>query len=234
MQYTVKKHYVQFDCPACGECLNTELKDAGKKDHCPVCRALFISPGIPEWKAEQSRQAEKNAQLELKNKEKRDKKSATVEQRQIKREAALAEREARTAIRAAELGAKTTLVKAEMADVEASQPIAASRRKNRRWVVSIACVVAALVAYKCLGLFVIQPIGAVPEGATIVYWRLGLNLPFVASADSLQLEVQGRVSLLGRGMALAAVAEPIADRKIITLPYSRSLYLHSTGGREYE
>ena len=29
-------------------------------------------------------------------------------------------------------------------------------------------------------------------------------------------------------------ARPIADRKIATLPYSRTLYLISTGGRELE
>lgn len=35
------------------------------------------------------------------------------------------------------------------------------------------------------GIFIIQPIGAIPEGATIVYWRSGLNVPFIASADGL-------------------------------------------------
>jgi len=30
------------------------------------------------------------------------------------------------------------------------------------------------------GIFVIQPIGSIPEGATIIYWRSGLNLPFIS------------------------------------------------------
>jgi hypothetical protein len=101
----------------------------------------------------------------------------------------------------------------------------------------LACILFFLVCsltYFTTGFFVIQPIGALPEGATIWYWRLDTSLPFICSADGLLLEKHEGVSLLGRAVALGAVARPIADRKIATLPYSRTLYLISTGGREFE
>jgi hypothetical protein len=88
--------------------------------------------------------------------------------------------------------------------------------------------------YFTTGFFVIQPIGAVPEGATVWYWRLDTSLPFISSADGLLLNKQLGVSLLGRAVALGAVAKPITDRKIVTLPYTRTLYLISTEGREFE
>lgn len=81
------------------------------------------------------------------------------------------------------------------------------------------------------GIFVIQPIGAVPKGSTIVYWRIGTNFPFISSVDGLLIEKGQDVSLLGRGMMLAAISEPIVERKIMTIPYSESLYLWSTGGK---
>lgn len=86
----------------------------------------------------------------------------------------------------------------------------------------------------CCGIFVIQPIGAIPEGTTIVYWRLGMNLPFVASADGILEKSEAGVSLLGRGLVLAKVAEPIKKREIFRVGYSETLYLWSTGGKSYE
>ncbi len=86
------------------------------------------------------------------------------------------------------------------------------------------------------GIFVIQPIGAIPEGATIVYWKSGinLNLDFISSADGI-LEKSGTgVSLLGRGVILSKVAEPIKEREIFRFGYSETLYLWSTGGKKYE
>ena len=84
------------------------------------------------------------------------------------------------------------------------------------------------------GIFVIQPIGALPEGTTIIYWRSGLNLPFIASADGLLEQSGTGVSLLGRGMMLAKFAEPIKEREIVRIGYSKRLYLYSTGGKDYE
>ena len=81
-----------------------------------------------------------------------------------------------------------------------------------------------------LGLFIVQPIGAVPEGATVVYVRSGTALPFVTSADGILLEQGGGVSLLGRGIVLGRMGQFIADRKVMVFPYSQFLYEASTGG----
>jgi len=84
------------------------------------------------------------------------------------------------------------------------------------------------------GVFVIQPIGAIPDGATIIYWRSGLNMPFIASADGLLDKSGAGVSLLGRGLLIAKLAEPLMTRKVVRFSYSRTLYLWSTGGKEYK
>lgn len=98
--------------------------------------------------------------------------------------------------------------------------------------IGIGC--AALFVRLFLGIFVIQPIGAIPDGATIVYWRNGLNVPFVASADGLVVESGAQLSLLTRGMMLSTLAEPIRSREIVRFRYSRPMYLLSTGGKEYD
>jgi hypothetical protein len=84
------------------------------------------------------------------------------------------------------------------------------------------------------GIFVIQPIGAIPEGTSIVYWRSGMNMPFISSADGLLEKSGAGVSLLGRGLILAKVAEPIKENEIFRFGYSETLYLWSTGGKSYE
>lgn len=84
------------------------------------------------------------------------------------------------------------------------------------------------------GIFVIQPIGAVPEGTTIIYWRSGMNMPFIASADGILIKSGAGVSLLGRGMILAKVAKPIKENEIFRFGYSETIYLWSTDGKKYE
>jgi len=88
--------------------------------------------------------------------------------------------------------------------------------------------------YFTMGLFVIQPIGVIPEGATFLYWRYGTKLPFISSADGLLLSAGQDVSLLGRIVVLGELGKLMKKRKIGILPYSRSLYLISTGGKEFE
>jgi len=108
--------------------------------------------------------------------------------------------------------------------------------KRKRIIITLACSLFSLALFFRLfcGIFVIQPIGAIPEGVTIVYWRSGLNIPFIASADGLLDDSGAGVSLLGRGLLLAKLAEPITDREIFRLGYSETLYLWSTGGKKYE
>jgi len=107
---------------------------------------------------------------------------------------------------------------------------------RKKW--SIGCllgfVLFCVAFYFMVGIFVIQPIGAVPEGKTILFWRFDTNMPFISSADGLLLDNDENVSLLGRGVVLAAVAEAIEDKIIVRLPYMKFLYLLSTGGKEFE
>lgn len=95
-------------------------------------------------------------------------------------------------------------------------------------------IILALIFRLFCGIFVIQPIGAIPDGATIIYWRTGLNLPFIASADGILEESDAGVSLLGRGMLIGKLAEPIKEKEIFRFGYSETLYLWSTGGKTYE
>jgi hypothetical protein len=83
------------------------------------------------------------------------------------------------------------------------------------------------------GVFTIQPIGAVPDGITIIYHSRSTEMPFFSSPDGLCLQIQGGVSLLCRMGALAGFAE-LTDRIIIRLPYIQWAYLKSTGGLEFD
>lgn len=79
-------------------------------------------------------------------------------------------------------------------------------------------------------IFVIQPIGAVPEGRTVIMERTG-DLRFIDSADAICERTQGGVSLLCRGAAMAATSE---NKIYLRLPYSEFLYSQSTGGKVYD
>ena len=88
-----------------------------------------------------------------------------------------------------------------------------------------------IISYTQMTFFVIQPIGAVPEGRTLVIWRTG-KLKFIESADGLCGREAKGVSLLCRMAALGAVAQN--STILMRLPYSETLYLISTDGRTYE
>jgi len=83
------------------------------------------------------------------------------------------------------------------------------------------------------GVFTVQPIGALPEGITVVYHSRGPEMPLFSSPDGLCLEIQGSVTLLCRMMALSAVEE-ISDRILVRLPYIESAYLISTRGATFD
>ena len=110
----------------------------------------------------------------------------------------------------------------------------AEKKKSRKLGRLFWLIVFCVLTYFTTGFFVIQPIGTLPDGATVWYWRIGTSMPFVSSADGLLLESEGKVSLFGRALALGAVAKPVAERKIMSLPYSVTLYRISTGGKEFD
>lgn len=84
------------------------------------------------------------------------------------------------------------------------------------------------------GFFVIQPIGAVPEGTVIWYQRSELDLPFIASADGLILSKGQEVSLFSRLAVLNKVIENLEGKVIQKLPYQEWMYSISTGGVSFE
>lgn len=94
----------------------------------------------------------------------------------------------------------------------------------------IAVIAAASFSYAKLGFYSIQPIGAVPEGATAIVWRES-DEPFFNSADGMCLRRTGSVSLMCRLMAMGAAPK---DRILLRLPYQRWAYLRSTDGKEFE
>lgn len=88
-----------------------------------------------------------------------------------------------------------------------------------------------VVIYLQVTIFVVPPIGAVPEGRTLIISRLN-KTEFVDSADAMCERIQGGVSLMCRMFALGAVADK--STIYLRLPYSGWLYLISTGGKQYE
>ena len=97
-------------------------------------------------------------------------------------------------------------------------------------ILTIFLVMAFTVFYHTCTLFVIPLIGAIPEGKTLIISRMN-KTKFIDSADAMCARIQGGVSLLCRGITLGTIGKN-ADI-YMRLPYSKSLYLISTGGEEY-
>lgn len=99
---------------------------------------------------------------------------------------------------------------------------------------TIALVIAAVLIvaiYTQITIFVVPPIGALPEGKTVVITRLN-KTEFIDSPDGMCERIQGGVSLLCRGMIMGAVIEK--STILLRLPYSSWLYSISTGGKTYD
>lgn len=101
----------------------------------------------------------------------------------------------------------------------------------QKWLVPAGIVLVVLIGFRAFcGFYTIQPIGAMPEGKTLVVWR-NSGEPFFNSPDALCLERMGGVSLFCRAMA---VGQAPIDRIVVRLPYMRSAYLASTGGQDFD
>jgi len=101
---------------------------------------------------------------------------------------------------------------------------------KKKIIIPIAVVVALLLISTQITMFVIQPIGALPEGKTLIILRLN-KTNFIDSPDAMCQRATGKVSLLGRSMMLSAIMENSVV--LLRLPYSEFLYLKSTGGAKY-
>ena len=106
---------------------------------------------------------------------------------------------------------------------------------KKNWLIALGvCALAIALLLGLTGFFVIPPIGAAPEGMTVWYWRVGLNISFVSSPDSLAMGEDSALSLLGRGAALSSFIDVAEDRVLLRLPYWDTMYEISTGGRRWE
>lgn len=106
-----------------------------------------------------------------------------------------------------------------------------SNMKKTYVISSIIAVALVLAICSQITFFVVPPIGAVPEGRTVVISRLN-KTEFIDSPDAMCERIQGYVSLLCRGMVLGAVLEK--STILLRLPYSELLYSISTGGKTYD
>lgn len=88
-----------------------------------------------------------------------------------------------------------------------------------------------IIIYTQITLFVIPPIGALPEGRTVVITRLN-KTEFIDSPDAMCERIQGGVNLLCRSMVMGMVINKATI--LARLPYSTWLYGISTGGKSYD
>jgi hypothetical protein len=107
--------------------------------------------------------------------------------------------------------------------------------KTRFVFVTVATALLSSALYWCFGLFIVHPLGASSEGATYLFWRPGSEMPFISSADGLLLQKSDAkkkepITADARGAALGKTSDFVLKRRLLKLPYSRELYLHSTGG----
>lgn len=103
--------------------------------------------------------------------------------------------------------------------------------RSRNVIMGVVALVVALLIYTQLTIFVVPPIGAIPDGRTVIMTRVGKG-EFIDSPDAMCERLQGGVSLLCRAMIMGAV---IKNTTIIArLPYSSTLYSISTGGKTYD
>jgi hypothetical protein len=100
-----------------------------------------------------------------------------------------------------------------------------------KWIVLVVAVATSVVATQFISIFVVQPIGAIPEGVTAIITRPdGFN--FIDSPDAVCERRTGSVTLLCRGMVGGQVVRQ--QEILLRLPYSSTLYRWSTGGRTYD
>lgn len=86
----------------------------------------------------------------------------------------------------------------------------------------LAALLLGIVFRLFFGIFVVKPIGPFTQGSTTVYWRYGLEAPFISSPASLLQE--GDKGLLGNGLQTAQIATEVQDRQVWKGAYSERLY----------
>jgi hypothetical protein len=101
----------------------------------------------------------------------------------------------------------------------------------RYGILVVSAAIALSIFAQTVTFFVIQPIGAIPDGVTVLMWRVG-DLQLFDSPDAICERKMSGVSLFCRGIVAGKVASEASI--IARLPYSQWLYELSTGGKTYD
>jgi len=101
---------------------------------------------------------------------------------------------------------------------------------NKKIILASTVIILLVIVLSQITFFVVQPIGAIPNGKTLVVLRMN-KTNLIDSADAMCYRTMGSVNLLCRGMMMAAVVNK--GTILLRLPYSRFLYEISTGGKVY-
>lgn len=112
------------------------------------------------------------------------------------------------------------------------EPLSVNRGKKiiPLMIIFVGAPIALLVIASQITIFVIQPLGMLPEGKTLVISRMS-NTKFIDSADAICERTQGGVSLLCRIGALGGTLKNA--RVYMRLPYMNWLYEIANGGNQY-
>ena len=86
--------------------------------------------------------------------------------------------------------------------------------------VLIVLILIMIVVYTQITIFIVPPIGAIPEGKTLIITRLN-KTNFIDSADAMCERMQGRVNLLCRRLMLGSVVKN--TKILLRLPYFERL-----------
>ena len=119
-----------------------------------------------------------------------------------------------------------------MEEIKEIKEVNIKAKRGRKSLLIFSALILLLIFLAKPGIFVIQPIGAIPEGITIVYHSRNPAMSFISSPDGMCLQNNLAVTLLCRVIALNAASE-LSDRIVLRLPYNHWAYLISTGGREF-
>ena len=93
----------------------------------------------------------------------------------------------------------------------------------------ITLLIGGFVFSRSFTLFVVQPLGAIPDGVTLLIPRTE-KLNFIDSADAICERYMGGVNLICRGTVLGTISKAEIYGRF---PYSEFLYLRSTDGAVY-
>lgn len=94
----------------------------------------------------------------------------------------------------------------------------------------IVALTAAVVWIAGIRIIVIQPIGAIPKGITVVV--AGINARLIDSPDAICFRREGGVSLLCRAGTAAGIAKH--GKILLRLPYSETLFRMTGGPYRYD